>query len=310
MPSTVPEASRLNVVAAVIRDADGRVLLARRPDHKHQGGRWEFPGGKVEPGESLDVALARELEEELGLIADGCRPFMTVDHRYPDLHVCLHFREVSHWRGEPHGREGQPVAWFEVDALSSLPFPAANRPVVTALGLSDCMLVMPLSLPADWRVRLISAISAGCQMVYLRGMETDPSQLRDAVMLCRDQGARSLVRNDLGLMHSVRADGLHLTADWAARTATRPDVSWLSVSCHSAAELDHAAALGADMVTLSPVCVTATHPGVTPIGWARFAELATGRPFSVYALGGLSPQDIDIARAHGARGVAGIRAFL
>ncbi|MFN3713946.1 MAG: Nudix family hydrolase [Alcanivoracaceae bacterium] len=310
MPSTAPEASRLDVVAAVIRDAGGRVLLARRPDHKHQGGCWEFPGGKVEAGESLDAALARELEEELGLIVDGCRPFMTVDHRYPDLHVCLNFRELTRWHGEPHGREGQPVAWFESAALSSLQFPAANRPVVTALALPDYLLVMPELLPDNWQTRLTDAIGRGCALVYLRGMERNLPQLREAISLCRDHGARSLVCDDVVLMRAVGADGLHLSSVQAARLSTRPDTAWLSVSCHSAAELDRAALLQADMATLSPVLSTPTHPEGAPMGWSQFALLATGRPFAVYALGGLSPQHLDTARACGARGVAGIRAFL
>jgi 8-oxo-dGTP diphosphatase len=310
MPSTAPEVKRLDVVAAVIRDAAGRVLLARRPEHKHQGGRWEFPGGKVEPAESLHDALVREIEEELGVRVMSSRPFMTVDHRYPDLHVCLHFREVMDWQGEPHGREGQPVSWFAVDELADLPFPAANRPVVTALALPDQMLVMPAALPDQWQARLSHAIAAGCRLVYLRGVEENVERLLEAVQLCRQQGARALVRDDEVLMRQVGADGLHLTANSAAKLSVRPDIPMLSVSCHSAAELDQALRLQADLVTLSPVQVTATHPDVAPLGWSQFAALATGRPFAVYALGGLSPQDLDIARHHGARGIAGIRAFL
>ena len=99
------------VVAGIIRDAQGRLCLSRRPEHKHQGGLWEFPGGKVEAGEALGDALARELDEELGLRDLVSTPFMSVEHAYPDLRVVLHFRELRAWSGEPHGREGQPVEW-------------------------------------------------------------------------------------------------------------------------------------------------------------------------------------------------------
>ncbi|MGB1498927.1 8-oxo-dGTP diphosphatase MutT, partial [Alloalcanivorax venustensis] len=116
------------VVAAIIRDRENRLCLSRRPEHKHQGGLWEFPGGKVEEGEPLEQALARELDEELGMQGARSRPFMTVRHRYPDLRVTLHFREVTAYTGEPHGREGQPVEWVPLQELSSRQFPAANQP--------------------------------------------------------------------------------------------------------------------------------------------------------------------------------------
>lgn len=309
MPSTAAEASRLDVVAAIIRDAGGRVLLAQRPSHKHQGGRWEFPGGKVEQGESLATALAREIAEELGVQVRACRPFMTVDHRYPDLHVRLHFREALLWQGEPHGREGQPVQWFAPEQLLSLPFPAANQPVVTALQLSDYLLVMPELLAHDWSARLVTAIERGCGLVYLRGMERNPARLAEAVALCRHHGVRSLVRDDARLREIVQADGLHLSSKAARALLQRPDTPLLSVACHSALELEQAERLQADLVTLSPVCATPTHPDVIPLGWSAFADLARGRPFAVYALGGITPQDLTLARAHGARGVAGVRAF-
>lgn len=300
---------RLDVVAAIIRDAEGRVLLAQRPAHKHQGGRWEFPGGKVEAGEALDHALARELNEELGISASLFEPFMTVDHRYPDLHVRLHFREVKEWHGSAHGREGQPVDWFTVAQMSALEFPAANRPVVKALQLSDTLVVMPDRLLPDWAAHLHDAIDNGCRVVYLRGLEQRPEQLQQAIHICAERGALSLVRNDLELMRRYAADGVHLSAATAAQCSQRPDVAWLSVACHNAAELEVAQRLQADLVLLSPVMTTATHPDVTPLGWPRFAGLATGQSFAVYALGGMTPADIATARHHGARGIAAIRAF-
>ena len=309
MPNTVPDTSRLDVVAAIIRDDSGRVLLARRPEHKHQGGRWEFPGGKVETGEALERALNRELEEELGVTTRSCRPFMTVDHHYPDLHVRLHFREVTGWHGEPHGREGQLVCWFAVNELGMLEFPAANRPVVKALQLSDQLVILPEMLPEDWLSRLASAVASGAGLVYLRGLEKSPAILSQAVELCHQSAALVLVRNNPALLSQTGADGLHLSADVAATLQQRPEVNFLSVACHNEAELEVARQLGADMVTLSPVCHTASHPDVAPLGWQQFARLAVGRPFAVYALGGVNKADVELARGHGARGVAGIRDF-
>lgn len=304
---------RLDVVAAIIRDSRHFLLLSKRPEHKHQGGLWEFPGGKVETGETLHNALARELHEELGIDAAESIPFMTIDHSYPDLTVRLHFREVTEWAGVPHGREQQPVEWFATEQLSSLSFPAANQPVVTALSLPDKWLVLPENHAKSWPQLHTLLLEKGVQGVYLRG--ADAQQLPNLVRDCREAGLKTLVRNDFDLAKRVGADGVHLTADNAlglmqTGSAERDSyVGFVSMACHNEDELMCAEALKADMVTLSPVKPTSTHPEVTPLGWQAFSALASGRPLSVYALGGMVDQDFVAAREHGARGIAGISAF-
>lgn len=298
----------LLVVAAIIRGPDGRILLSQRPAHKHKGGCWEFPGGKVEPGETLADALARELHEELGLTVQACQPFMTVQHDYPELSVRLCFREVTAFAGEPSGREGQPVQWFEPAALSMLAFPEANQPVVRGLALPDHWLIVPTPLPADWRTVLPRSIQAGAGLVYLRGI-TDQSQLRELVRCCHTHGALALVADDPDLALSINADGVHLRHRAALACRTRPALPWVSMACHDAASLAHAQALGVDMALLSSVHPTPSHPEQPGMGWAKFKSLAEGAPIPIYALGGVTPADLRTARAAGARGVAGIRAF-
>ena len=126
----------LHVVAAVIFNATGdAILLARRPSNKHQGDKWEFPGGKVEASESAEFALSRELEEELGIRADvaAMAPFVEVRHRYPDKNIFLDVWRVSDFSGEAYGREGQAVRWFALHELAELEFPAANAPILAKL---------------------------------------------------------------------------------------------------------------------------------------------------------------------------------
>lgn len=310
MPNTAPDPaggeSVLDVVAGVVRDRRQRILLSQRPAHKHQGGLWEFPGGKVEPGETLAQALARELHEELGIEVARCRPFMTVEHSYPDLRVRLHFREVMQWQGEVQGREAQPFDWVAPAALSELAFPLANRPVTRALQLPECWLV----LPADCQrfPEVVSRLAArGVGGVYLRHLPAHQSVAM--VEACHQHGLMALVGDDVDLALACGADGLHLSARRAAALAHRPEVPLLSVACHSKEELDHAARLGADMVMLSPVAPTPTHPHGKPLGWDRFSRLVHGRPFAVYALGGMRLEDMARARQYGARGLAGISAF-
>ena len=299
---------RLDVVAAIVRNPQGEILLSQRPAHKHQGGRWEFPGGKVEAGESLHAALARELHEELGIDVQHSIPFMTIDHVYPELTVRLYFREVTDWSGMPHGREQQPVDWFALSQLSSLSFPEANTPVVTALMLPDRWLVLEdaspdLALPEQLRGKNIGG-------VYLRGVTQADETTKAFVARCTELGVSTLVRNDAPLAQQLGASGVHLSEACAAQCNVRPSCALLSVACHSDAALQQAARLNADMVMLSPVQATQTHPDAKPLGWENFAQLATGRAFAVYALGGLHPDDLARAREAGARGIAGIRAFM
>lgn len=298
----------LLVVAAIIRGPDGRILLSQRPAHKHKGGCWEFPGGKVEAGEALDTALARELEEELGLRVRACQPFMTIEHHYPELSVRLCFREVTAFEGQPMGREGQPVQWFAPGELSSLDFPEANQPVVKALALPDQWLILPTPLPADWREVLPRSIAAGATLVYLRDVKAAPL-LRELVQCCHAHGALALVADDPSLAAAVAADGVHLRQQHAMQLTQKPALTWISMACHDQASLAQAVALGVDMVLLSPVRETPTHAGQPGMGWSSFRRLAEGLPLPVYALGGVGPADLPQARDAGARGVAGIREF-
>ena len=124
----------IDVVAGIVFDADGqRVLLARRHPEQHQGDRWEFPGGKIEPGEAVGEALVRELGEEIGIQPRRWKHRTTLEHVYPEKQVRLHFVDVTEFDGEPVGREGQAVSWTALSALEGLEFPEANRTVVAEL---------------------------------------------------------------------------------------------------------------------------------------------------------------------------------
>jgi len=136
MPTTVPEhpsPQAILVVAAVILDARNHCLLALRPKHKHQGGLWEFPGGKVERDEAPFDALRRELFEELELEVRGAEPLLVTTHDYDDKRVTLDVWVVRDFTGEPRGMEGQELRWYAPDELRSVNFPAANYPIVQAV---------------------------------------------------------------------------------------------------------------------------------------------------------------------------------
>jgi 8-oxo-dGTP diphosphatase len=125
----------VQVVAAALIDADGRVLLAQRPAGKAMAGQWEFPGGKIEPAETPEQALIRELKEELGIdVTESClAPLAFVSHDYDHFHLVMPLYAIRQWRGQPSGREGQTLAWVSKDRLNAYPMPPADSPLVAQL---------------------------------------------------------------------------------------------------------------------------------------------------------------------------------
>lgn len=308
---------RVHVAAAVIRGVDGRILIARRADDKHQGGLWEFPGGKVEDGEAVRVALDRELQEELGIRPQAARPLIQIRHDYPDKQVLLDVWEVSAFSGEPHGAEGQPLAWVSERQLLEYEFPAANKPIVAAARLPERYLITPDGLePSELLAGIRSALAQGVRLdsaaraEHVRPAIPRPG-CRRAGPVCR-QGATD-AQGTAGVAGDFPAAGWHLTAEqlrkYAASGRPFPDDRWLAASCHNADELALAAQMGVDFVTLSPVQATATHPEALPLGWEAASEMLTHFNLPAYLLGGVGPADIERAWQVGAQGVAGIRAF-
>jgi 8-oxo-dGTP diphosphatase len=308
----------IHVVAGVLRDRYGRVLVAQRPDGKHLAGLWEFPGGKCEPGESAIDALRRELHEEIGVDVESAQPLIAVPHDYPEKRIVLDVWNVEAYSGVPHARETQALRWIAIDALVHLPMPRADVPVVAALRLPDRYLITPAFDPSQ-RTALLEGIgracAAGIRMIQLRQPHWPHDALaetaRHALDICRSHGARLLLNADWRAATALGLDGAHLPAVIARQLDARPfsPERWLAVSCHDAAELEHAQRIGADFVTLSPVAPTPSHPAGTPLGWPRFAALARDAAVPVYALGGLGVADIADARAGGGQGIAAIRAL-
>jgi len=308
---------RIHVAAAVIRGEDGQILIAKRAADQHQGGLWEFPGGKVEAGESVQAALARELEEELGIRPSAARPLIQVRHDYPDKQILLDVWEVAAFTGTPHGAEGQPLAWVSPRQLADYEFPAANQPIVAAARLPERYLITPDGLSGPELLRGIqAALKSGIRLLQLRAPAMFDAQYRDiavdALGLCAGK-AQLMLKGPLEWLGDFPAAGWHLTArqlrELSAGGRPFPRERWLAASCHSADELALAAQMGVDFVTLSPVQPTQTHPEVESLGWAQVGELLQGFNKPAYLLGGVGPAELERAWQVGAQGVAGIRSF-
>ena len=298
------------VAAAVLTRGDGRVLLAQRLPGTPYAGYWEFPGGKAEPGESMRAALARELHEELGIEVTHAAPWLVQRYVYPHAHVELHFFRVLAWRGEPHGRDGQAIAWQTPGAFDVEPLLPANAPILRALRLP---FVYGISMAEElgeetFIARAERAMNEGLKLVQLREKSWPADRLRRLVErllpIARAAGARILLNGDARAARELGCDGVHWPAATLMSATDRPADLMCAASCHDAVELSRAAALDLDFAVLGPVAPTPSHPDAVPLGWARVGELLHATPLPVYALGGLERSDLDIALDLGAHGVA------
>ena len=302
------------VAVAVLQRPDGRVLLAQRLAGTPYPGYWEFPGGKLEPGESPRDALARELSEELGIEVLRAAPWLTQRYLYPHANVELAFFRVFDWRGEPQGRDGQAIAWQTPGAFEVAPLLPANTTILRALELPPVYgISMADEMGEDaFLVRVRHAVDRGLRLIQLRERSWPVKRIailaERVLSIARPVRARVLLNGDAALARALGCDGVHWPAARLLDAHARADGLLCAASCHDRAELEHAMALGIDFAVLGPVAATPTHPWSEPLGWTRVAALLRDVSIPVYALGGLSPADLETAIDAGAHGVAVRRA--
>ena len=309
----------VHVAAAVITNDNNEILISQRAPDAHQGGLWEFPGGKLESDESVQQALLRELEEELGIHAISYRPLIKVTHQYPDKTVLLDVWKVDDYAGQPVGREGQAIRWQAAAQINHEEFPAADAPIIQALNLPEHYLITgKFNSISEFEQRLATAIDQGVRLAQLR-LTNDWLQASDekyateiikrATDLCDQSSVRLMFNIPDELSHIITPTSLHLNSRKLQQYKERPDCEYLSVSCHNEQELIAAEALGVDFMVLSPVQATTTHPEITPLGWANFSEMIAQVNVPVYALGGVSRADTEKAWLAGGQGIAAIGAL-
>jgi len=324
----------LKVAVAAIVNHNNEVLVSKRHQSVHQGGLWEFPGGKVEPGETVEQALHREITEELALTIHASRPLITLQHVYRDRTVHLSVYRVDSFSYEAGvdpttsiGVEGQRIKWQPVHSLNSRDFPAADKTIITALQLPSLYLVTGQFVSLDdFNIRLTTAVNQGIELLQLRlktqwikhNRDLAAQVIKSASVLCAkrkvtlmlnipDEWLREVMQKQRLIFSGIHFDSnkLHLL-DTDSVQVYRQHYR-LAASCHTPQDINRAEQLGLDFIVLSPVQPTASHPQVKPLGWRAFTEQTGTTSLPVYALGGVNRTDLSTAWQAGAQGIAGIR---
>ncbi len=307
----------IKVVAGIIRDPAGRVLLGQRLPGTHLAGLWEFPGGKIEAGESSAQALKRELKEELGIDISSQQAFICITHQYPEKTIQLQALEVHSWQGRIESCEQQNLQWVQVKDLASIKMPAADIPIVKAMQLPAQLRITPSC--EDWQAYLQclkSDLVKGNDFIQLRAANLSPSeqtQLLNSVACIKGRTAAKIIIN-FGTdpaSYQNQLDGLHLKSAQLQQIQQRPIAAnkLLSAACHNLEEVRQAEKIGVDFITLSPLYSTSSHPTTKVLGESAFQELCKQTNLPVYALGGVEQSDLAKIRTLGGQGVAGISAF-
>jgi len=306
----------VHVAVGVVIDEGNRVLVSLRAKQAHQGGLWEFPGGKCEPGETIEEALKRELDEELGIQVLSDAPLCEIAHDYGDKRVLLEVRRVLRFAGEPRGREGQAVRWSPISNLDPTQFPAANGPIIRRIQLADRIAITGVAdSNTAFAAQFQRLLDLHPPLVQFRqhGLSDEDFATRAqlALSLCRAHAVPIAINTDPKRFAALTGAGLHVSSAILGQLTSRPvpEQVMFSASCHCLEQLHMAAALRADYVLLSPVAATGSHPEQSPMGWERFTALISAVPVPIYALGGMTVADIPKALAQGAAGIAAISAF-
>lgn len=305
----------LHVAVGVIKDTEGNILISLRHESSHQGGLWEFPGGKVELDESVEQALTRELKEELGISVQELTPLIKINYQYTDLNVLLDVWIVTLFSGNPQGCEGQKIKWVNSEQLVNYSFPQANYPIITATRLADEYAILKGETVDEYLMNLQTILEKGITLIQARIKCLSAKDVKHfftlATPLCREKGACLLVNSAVKNAATVDAEGLHLTSQHLLALKQKPrGYKWVSASCHNSLELQHAEQIGIDFVVLAPVLPTKTHPDTLPLGWESFLTLVNNVNLPVFALGGMQQIDKAVAQKLGAQGIAGITTFL
>ncbi|WP_420002275.1 thiamine phosphate synthase [Acinetobacter sp. LF10] len=292
-------------VAIAILLHKSKVLVGWRQANQHQGNKHEFPGGKVEQGETPEQACRREIYEEVGIGLKDWHMFDMIQHEYDDIIVNLHLFH-AYVPDELLNQIHQPWAWYHRDQLASLNFPKANAVILQRLIWSHLIKINDQ----------IDALPQSNAQLYWRMQTGEIEKIEQQLRTLNDAQRQKLILNidlwrELNTVLQAKIDTIHLKQSQLMGLNKGELVigKRFIAACHDAVSLQYAHHIGCDAVFLSPVNATETHPNAKVLGWDDFAELAKHSDIPVFALGGVAPENLEQAQKHHAYGLAGIRQF-
>ncbi len=308
--------SSIEVAVAIITKVH-TVLLAKRHPQQHQGGLWEFPGGKLEKGETPLSALQREIKEEVNLDIQSAKKCLLILHHYADKKVLLHVYRVIDFAGTAQSNEGQMLRWIAISDLDQYAFPKANHAILQALRLPEYYSITPDIITSDWMDNFEKTLQSGISLIQLRSKQKNVPKavILQCQQLCQQFAARLILNIPNALEYLSLVEGIHLTSKNIYRidnntiTKIQQQTKIVGASCHNEQDIQRANNLHLDYIFVSPVAKTSSHPDAITLGWDGFEMLQQQAKMPVYALGGMQKKESSQAQQYGAWGIAGISAL-
>jgi len=308
-----------SIAVGIVFNQRQQILISKRNSNEHLPGYWEFPGGKVEAGESFKLALRRELAEEIGITVNSAIKFIELRHDYYDRHLHFQFFKVLNFSDEIQACEDQQLRWVSLNELNAIQFPQANRAVINALTLPAYYMIadekfFDKNLVSSVRRQLENGVNV---IQHRADRDTDKSSyLKNAneiKKICQQYSAKFIMNCPLEWIVEDEFCHIHLSSELLKKVYTNGKNSFkhdlFSASCHDETEVKMANELDVRCILIGAVNPTESHPNGAVLGWKRFSELCFYSHNPVYALGGMQLDDYKNALMYGAQGVAAIRAF-
>lgn len=307
----------VRVAIGIIENNSSQVLVSQRKQNVHLPNCWEFPGGKAEVGESFKAALRREFAEELGIQVTVVEKLLAFEYQYAEQLILFQVFKIKKFLGEIKPAENQALQWKSIHELTSLKFPPANYAIINAMTLPPLFMIADYAESQENIFQAIQAqIRAGIRLIQLRAHDLNKNKYialaKEIYEYCSAHDAKLIVNCELSWCDELQCDGVHLTANRLRQLGMdNNDVQgkYFSASCHNLEEIMLANKIGVHCIFLGAVHETASHPNQQALGWNTFSQLSRHANSPVYALGGMSKEDVATAYAFGAQGIAAIRAF-
>ncbi|MDW3096320.1 MAG: Nudix family hydrolase [Gammaproteobacteria bacterium] len=307
------------IAIGVVENSQKKILVSKRKMGTHLEGCWELPGGKVALKESFKMALRRELSEELDIQVNSTSKLIELKHQYDDRQLHFQVFNVNGYSGVVRSVEHQELQWVDYSQFSSLDFPAANRAILDAISLPRSYMIADQDVLKNQLTSIVRyQLESGISLVQYRANNVskqtyiaNAKQLRE---MCMQFEAKFITNCELDWVAEINPNGIHLNSarlyEVCKNLSTHNGMEFFSASCHNAEEVDMANTLGVRSVLIGSVNKTHSHVDASTLGWPQFGRLCFMANSPVYALGGMSVNDYENAKVHGAQGIAAIRAFL